>query len=205
MWKWPYLEMGALQMCSVQWGHTSLGWGLNQWLVSLQEQRQPSHDDRSRDWSYTNKCQRTRIAATTRSWKRQEGILPQSLGREGEPSGTLTWDFWPSKLERIYFCCIKPPGLCYFILATPRNSYLSLSLTSLGKARYAWRQILKKRYQLKTFGFFPPALPFSGFKNVGKSFCFSVNSISCKIRSLDRIILKILPPLNLCSSKTIPK
>ena len=59
------------------------------------------------------------MPTATRCWERQRlDPPPQNWGES-----TLVFDFWPPGLERISFCCFKPPRLWSFVTAAVGNYY----------------------------------------------------------------------------------
>lgn len=65
------------------------------------------------------------LPATTRSSKRQRGILPESLQGEWRPAGTLTLilDLWPPEQRENKLVIIRPLGLRSFVFAALGDKY----------------------------------------------------------------------------------
>lgn len=96
-----------------RWGHAGFLWALNPMSVSIRDRKGhiETHgwrprEDGSRELKDVTTSQGT--LGATRSWKRQEGRLPQSLCIECGPANTLTLDFWPPELWENHICCFKP-------------------------------------------------------------------------------------------------
>ena len=67
----------------------------------------------------------------------------------------LTFNVWPAELERINFCCMKPPILCKFVTAAAGNEYTTLH-TFVKCIENLSNQSCKKQTSFNLYRFFGP-------------------------------------------------